>query len=208
MQKHYKAIFFDLGWTLVDLPHVMGVKLRIQESFGGEIFKEIDALFAAWQNEQWSVDEFIARVEAVTSVNATQHALLAAWGTNADLVPYPETISVLKELRARGYKIAVVSNSPPLPSDTLRHLGFNPYIDAWIFSSDVGASKPDPAVFQAALSRVDVQSDEALMVGDSFANDVDGAKAAGIDAVQIVRPGTVSDYGDQIASLNELLHRL
>lgn len=208
MHTHYKAIFFDLGFTLVDLPHASGIRLRIQESFGQEVFEKIRTLFLAWHTETWTIDEFIARIATITPVDETQRSLLAAWGTNVDLIPYPETISVLKELKARDYKIAVVSNAPPIHPETLQNLGLHAYVDAWIFSCDVGANKPDPIVFQAALARVGVQPGEALMVGDSLEKDVEGAIAAGIDAIQIVRPGTVSDYTNQITNLNELLERL
>ncbi len=150
--KTYRAILFDLGWTLVDLPN----QPKIKEEF----------------------------------------------------VPYPETIDTLKTLKARGFLIGVISNAPPLSPATIAQMRIADYIDAWTFSYELGIEKPDPRIFHAALAKLGVTADEALMVGDSLDNDVLGARAAGIDAIQIVREGTVSDEREQIGGLDELLQRL
>lgn len=67
--------------------------------------------------------------------------------------------------------------------DKLDVCGLTPYIDALIASEDVGVSKPHRGIFDIALERVGVTSAEAVMVGDSWPNDIAGAVAAGIRAV-------------------------
>lgn len=205
--KKYRAVLFDLGWTLVDLPKAADVKLLIEETVGAEAFVRVREIFHAWHAASWTTDEFIARVGDVVLMTDTLRSLLSAWGTNAELVPYPQTIDVLKTLKERGFKIGIISNAPPLNPESLRRLYFTDYIDAWTFSHELGIEKPDPRIFAAALTKLSVTADEALMVGDSLEKDILGARAAGIDAIQLVRPGTVSDEPDQIASLDELLGR-
>jgi putative hydrolase of the HAD superfamily len=56
-------------------------------------------------------------------------------------------------------------------------------VDVLIASEEAGVSKPDPRIFEIALERLEATADRAVMVGDSWANDILGARAAGIRAV-------------------------
>ena len=67
--------------------------------------------------------------------------------------------------------------------DKLEYCGLASSVDVLIASEDVGVSKPDPGIFEIALSRIGVAASDAVMVGDSWANDVAGAVNAGIRAV-------------------------
>jgi HAD superfamily hydrolase (TIGR01549 family) len=81
-------------------------------------------------------------------------------------------------------RIGVVSNNLlEEQRDKLRLCGFEPFVDALIVSEEAGMSKPDPAIFAIALDRLGCRPDEAVMVGDSWAADIEGARAAGIRAV-------------------------
>jgi putative hydrolase of the HAD superfamily len=59
----------------------------------------------------------------------------------------------------------------------------DPYVDVLVVSEEAGISKPDPGIFQIALDRLEVRAGETVMVGDSWANDIAGARRAGIRAV-------------------------
>jgi putative hydrolase of the HAD superfamily len=65
----------------------------------------------------------------------------------------------------------------------MQHCGLAPYIDALVVSEEAGISKPDPAIFEIALTRLAAAPHEAVMIGDSWAADVEGAHAAGIHAI-------------------------
>jgi HAD superfamily hydrolase (TIGR01549 family) len=81
-------------------------------------------------------------------------------------------------------RIGIVSNNILNEQQgKLRHCGFDPFIDALVVSEEAGVSKPDPAIFRIALDRLGARAHEAVMVGDSWAADVEGAHAAGIRAV-------------------------
>lgn len=91
--------------------------------------------------------------------------------------------ALLEAVRARA-RVGVVSNNLlQEQQEKLEHCGLAPYVDALIVSGIVGVSKPDPAIFQAALDALGVQPHEAVMLGDAWTADIVGARAAGIAAV-------------------------
>jgi HAD superfamily hydrolase (TIGR01549 family) len=104
----------------------------------------------------------------------------------ASLQLYPEVIGVLTTLRASGVRIGIVSNlAAPYAEPLLRLLPF--VADACAWSFDVGHLKPDPRIFSWICERLDVAPDEALMVGDTFADDYEGALASGLNALHLER---------------------
>jgi YjjG family noncanonical pyrimidine nucleotidase len=90
---------------------------------------------------------------------------------------------LLAALRARA-RIAVVSNNLlDEQQQKMAQCGLTPLIDALIVSEDVGFAKPDRRIFAVALDRLELQPEEAVMIGDSWPNDIVGATQAGIAAV-------------------------
>ncbi len=89
----------------------------------------------------------------------------------------PGTHEAVARLRAHGLALAVVSNWEETLPERLDGLGFD--VDAIVSSAEAGRAKPDPAVFELALSRLGVRAERALHVGDSPA-DEEGARAAGM----------------------------
>jgi HAD superfamily hydrolase (TIGR01509 family) len=92
--------------------------------------------------------------------------------------PYPDTAAVLKGLHERGIKTAVVSNIAFDVRPAFESIGAAEYVDEFVLSFEVGAIKPDAAIFETALSRLGVPAERALMVGDSDEAD-GGARAIG-----------------------------
>ena len=85
----------------------------------------------------------------------------------AEWAVYPDTVHVLKSLRQKGIRTAVVSNI----AWDIRAVLAAAEVDEYVLSFEVGAAKPDPRIFTSALARLDVRADEALMIGDSEEND-------------------------------------
>ncbi len=94
----------------------------------------------------------------------------------ASWTPYPDTATALNGLRGKGIKTAVVSNIAFDLRPALAAAGTG--ADEYVLSFEVGAVKPDPAIFQTALQRLGVSAEETLMVGDSEEAD-GGARAVG-----------------------------
>jgi putative hydrolase of the HAD superfamily len=131
-----------------------------------------------------------------------EEALLAAIRFRA----YPEVPAVLERLRAGGARLAVVSNWDVSLHDVLERTALRPLLDAVVISAELGAAKPDPAIFRAALERLGAHAAEAIHVGDSVEHDVAGARAAGLEAVLVARNGAQAPAGVRVvASLDGLL---
>jgi putative hydrolase of the HAD superfamily len=120
--------------------------------------------------------------------------------------PYPEVPDALARLREGGARLAVVSNWDVSLHDVLERTGLRPLVDAVAISAELGVAKPDPAIFRAALERLDAPADGALHVGDSLEHDIAGARAAAIDAVLVTRNGAQAPEGVRsVRSLAELV---
>jgi HAD superfamily hydrolase (TIGR01493 family) len=96
----------------------------------------------------------------------------------ANWTPYPDTAAVLKGLHRKGIRIAVVSNIAFDVRPAFATLGVLDDVDEYVLSFEVGAVKPNPEIFQTALTRLGVEAQDALMVGDSEEAD-GGARALG-----------------------------
>jgi putative hydrolase of the HAD superfamily len=116
---------------------------------------------------------------------------------------YPDAAPALAELRALGLRLVCVSNWDYSLPEVLARVGLGAELDGVVTSAGVGARKPDPRVFEAALELAGCRADEALHVGDTLAEDVEGARAAGIRALLIDRDG-----GGDIESLGAIRHHL
>jgi putative hydrolase of the HAD superfamily len=112
---------------------------------------------------------------------------------------FPDAAPALRTLRDRGLKLVCVSNWDCSLPDVLAACGLGSALDGVVTSAAAGASKPDPAIFVKALRLVGCEPAEALHVGDTPAEDIDGAHAAGIPVLLIDRSG-----GGDITSLSEL----
>lgn len=92
--------------------------------------------------------------------------------------PYPDTAEVLAGLHRRGIRTAVVSNIAFDVRPAFASIGAAGFVDEFVLSYEVGAVKPDAAIFETALARVGVAAADAVMVGDSDEAD-GGARAVG-----------------------------
>jgi putative hydrolase of the HAD superfamily len=100
---------------------------------------------------------------------------------------FPETASTLTRLKARGFELGIISNFDTRLFPVLRGLGIADAFDTVTISSLAHAAKPAPQIFHAALEKHAVDPVEALHVGDSLQDDVEGAKNAGLHAVLLDR---------------------
>ena len=96
----------------------------------------------------------------------------------ASWTAYPDTARVFKSLKAQGLRTAVVSNIAFDVRPAFTAIGAAEHVDEFVLSFEVGAVKPDPAIFTTALQRLGVPAQEALMVGDSEEAD-GGAREVG-----------------------------
>jgi putative hydrolase of the HAD superfamily len=117
--------------------------------------------------------------------DALTAALLAALRFRA----YPDAVPALRALRALGLRLVVVSNWDVSLHDRLEETGLAPLLDGAVASAELGHAKPDRAAFAHALDLAGAPPEAALHAGDSPREDVEGALAAGLRAVLVVRDG-------------------
>jgi putative hydrolase of the HAD superfamily len=120
-------------------------------------------------------------------VDACAREIYAEWAACQHFELYDDVPRVLAALAARGVRIGLISNSHRCLVSFQSHFELQGLITSAVSSSEHGFMKPHPSIFAAALQLVDVQPHEAMMVGDSVKQDVDGALAAGMRAVLVHR---------------------
>lgn len=106
---------------------------------------------------------------------------------------YPETGHVLSQLKAQGLELGIISNFDSRLFPVLRGLGIERYFDTVTISSLSQAAKPAPKIFHLALEKHAVDPEEAIHVGDSLRDDVEGATKAGLTSVLLDREKRVVD---------------
>ena len=95
----------------------------------------------------------------------------------------PGRLEALERIRSLGYRMAVVSNSDGSMKRNVSQVGCAHLFDGLIDSWTVGFEKPDPRIFEAALEMMGARPERTVHVGDLYAADVVGARAAGVHAV-------------------------
>ncbi len=120
----------------------------------------------------------------------------------------PGASALLRALRSQGLWIGIVSNHVAREQERkLRSLRLRDLVDALIVSGEVGVNKPDPRIFRVALSHAGVPPGSAVMVGDSWEDDVLGARAAGIRAVWFHRGGGPARRAEGVSELRSFRPR-
>jgi HAD superfamily hydrolase (TIGR01549 family) len=121
--------------------------------------------------------------EAIASECATE--IEEGWGVSENFELFEDALPVLEELRRAQLKIGLVSNGIRDLTEFVAHHRLD--VDAIVDSRSHGRVKPHPTIFKAALERLGASPAEAVMVGDSLEEDVEGARALGMRAILIDR---------------------
>ena len=129
-----------------------------------------------------------------------------AWERHENFELYDDVADTLGVLRSAGLRIGLISNSARDVREFARHHGLD--VDAGISSFHHGRSKPHASIFRAVLDLIEVEPAEAVMVGDTIADDVEGALALGMRAILLDREGVHPEFEPRVESLNDLLARL
>ena len=99
---------------------------------------------------------------------------------------FPYVVEILKGLKERGAGVYLVSNAQAcFTKDELDELCITPLFDGILISSDAGVKKPDPAIFDIAFEKFNLNKNECFYVGNDLHDDVLGAKGAGLKTVYI-----------------------
>jgi HAD superfamily hydrolase (TIGR01549 family) len=125
--------------------------------------------------------------------------LVREWERHENFFLYEDALPALEALRSYGLLIGLVSNGQRDLEEFVRHHSLD--VDVCVGSLRHGHVKPHRSIFEAALRAVGAAPDEAAMVGDSFADDIAGARALGMRAILLDRDGLHEGEPDRIDTL-------
>jgi HAD superfamily hydrolase (TIGR01549 family) len=135
--------------------------------------------------------------ETIASECATE--IEEGWGVSENFELFEDVLPVLEELRRADLRIALVSNGIRDLTEFVAHHRLD--VDAIVDSRSHGRVKPHPTIFQAALASLAVAPGDAVMVGDSLEEDIDGARALGMRAILIDREERHPDVDERLTDL-------
>ena len=120
---------------------------------------------------------------------------------------YPEVIETLETLVQRGIPLGIISNFDSRLTRICEDLHIAHFFTSITISSQQGSAKPDAAIFRHALASHRIEPHEAIHVGDTIRDDIEGATQAGLHAVHLDRENHVpaSDHHSVIPTLREFL---
>jgi putative hydrolase of the HAD superfamily len=206
-----KAIFFDAVGTLFHLTTSVGDHYAV---VADEIGLKLDpaaldrAFFAAWKkmppraaidgprendDKDWwreLVDLLLNNVAPSLNELDRDNFFEIAYEHFAEAgvwEAYPEVMEVLEKLEPR-FELAVVSNFDGRLRMILEHLGISKFFKHVFVSSEIGADKPDPEIFQRALRFSGFDADQVLHAGDDPERDWKAATVAGLSIFELDRP--------------------
>jgi haloacid dehalogenase superfamily, subfamily IA, variant 3 with third motif having DD or ED/haloacid dehalogenase superfamily, subfamily IA, variant 1 with third motif having Dx(3-4)D or Dx(3-4)E len=206
-----KAVFLDALGTLVELePPWVGLRAALGDGIPeAQLVSGVRAEMAYYKahshegRDPESLADLRRRSAELLSRELGTEVSVETLVESIRFAPYPDAVPALTQLRSRGLKLVCVSNWDCSLGEVLERCGLAAHLDGAVSSAEAGARKPDPAIFEAALALAGCSADEAVHVGDTREEDVEGAEAAGIRALLLDREGV----GD-IAGLEEVAQQL
>lgn len=212
LRQPVKGIFFDLGWTLVYPPSGdWEFTQPAQKLFNWEVYqslpKERTAAVRKEANDYLEAHHHISTLEEeydrmlqyftivaqkLPELGATRQdieatALEKVYQSQHTYNLMEDAIPTLEALKGRC-KLGIISDTWPSIVPVLERFGILPYFDAITYSFQLGCFKPNPRMFQDALSKMGLSAQECVFI-DDVARNLEGAAKVGIQPVQIrVKP--------------------
>jgi HAD superfamily hydrolase (TIGR01662 family) len=201
-----RAVFFDVDFTLIyPGPTFQGVGYR---DFCAQHGVDVDphafdhavlgaASLLAPTGDAYDPEVFIQYTRRIIEgmggagpgVDRAARDIYDEWAACHHFEMYEDVPEVLRDLHRSGVKIGLISNTQRSLSAFEAHFALEGLFAVAVSSFDHGYMKPHPSIFKTALERVSARPHEAVMVGDSLAHDIEGARRLGMRAVLVSRSG-------------------
>jgi putative hydrolase of the HAD superfamily len=212
-----KAVLFDVDFTLFRPGPELGPEgyRRVGERHGLTLDPEryeparLDAIEALSGDRELVHDEevWIAFTERIVlgmggdpvGSRGCATDMVREWERHENFSLYEDSLPVLAELRRHRLKIGLVSNGQRDLEEFAAHHALD--VDAMVGSKSHGRTKPHPSIFVAALSELAAPPAESVMVGDSYEDDIEGARALGMRAILLDRDGLHPEEPERIDTL-------
>lgn len=214
----FRAVVFDLWMTLVTPPRHAFDEFR--RTWSEALDVPTERLDAVWldaegyrRRETGPIRDAIVDVGERLAIDVEVEAILALRleFMRDVLVPDAGVVETLTELRRRGMRTALVSNSTEDVALVWAETPFAGLFDTAVFSATAGFMKPDREIYELALRELPASASETLFVGDGANDELEGARVVGMTPV-LVQPGVAPQWdglegwqGRRIASIPEVL---
>ena len=190
----YKAVIFDLFETLIT---EWGHKKYTKNEMCSDLGIEREQFDIYWDEKE--TDQYLGRISFEDSILyvcekcqksidplTLSNIIDQRVKTKSVCVEYvnPDVFRLLKSIKEMGLKTAIVSNCSSEEVNLLRESEIYKYFDEVILSYEVHMKKPDACIYEEAAKRLGVTSRECIFVGDGGSNELVGAKAVGMKAIQ------------------------
>jgi putative hydrolase of the HAD superfamily len=177
-----------MRWVVFDFGQVLGLRTEKVP----ELAERVGLPLAEFESRYWAnraeydlVGDDLGYWRAVAGDGVD--AAFAAELTEADeagwLAVDPAALALVAELHVRGVPLAILSNAPGSFGRAVQAQPWAKYFRALLFSADLGLTKPDRAIYETLLDRIDADAADCFFTDDRQAN-VDGAIAAGLRAAR------------------------
>ena len=198
----------------------MASSATLPERFAGELIRPHDARYdearqAAFttlkrhpeldhDEEIWVLftERIIVGMGGTGDTYAAAVEMEGAWAHAHHFELYDDALPALGSLRASGLKLGLLSNTARDLDEFVVHHGLT--VDALLTSRAHGKTKPHETIFRRMLELLGVEAGEAVMVGDTLEDDIEGARAVGMRAILVDREGRYTDDPERLEDLRSL----
>jgi len=229
-----RAVFFDVDFTLIYPGPVFqgegyrhfcakhGIGNCDPRTFQAAV-ASASALLDESEDHAYDAQFFIRYIRHIiermggagTAIDTCAAEIYREWAACHHFSLYEDVLPALRTLRARGFLLGLISNTHRSLESFQSHFELDELVSAAVSSSEHGYNKPHPSIFRTALRLLAVAPEEAVMVGDSYRHDIEGARTIGMRGVLLRRSargplgvdelGEVGSHGvPVISTLSEL----
>jgi putative hydrolase of the HAD superfamily len=157
-------------------------------AFAGAAPQDLSRLeYEWWRTVAQNSFECVGALAQLSDFDAFFRPLFIYFETEAPWIVYPETLKALEMLKSLEIELAIISNFDSRLYPVLEALGLAGWFGSVTLSTQVGAAKPEAEIFEVALAKHQYLPTQAWHVGDSWAEDYEGAIAAGFQGVWLNR---------------------
>jgi putative hydrolase of the HAD superfamily len=178
------------------------------------LFKE--GILGIFPTPEAKIEHICCELGVSPAASAVQAAALIRYRYEAaTMLPRPEATRVLRSLKARGLKLGLITDCSAEAPAEWPNTPLAVCFDVTVFSCLVGLKKPDPRIYNLALTQLGLPAQDCIYIGDGSSQELSGATAVGLTAVLLKVEGEhhadvfridLEDWpGQSIASLTEVL---
>jgi HAD superfamily hydrolase (TIGR01549 family) len=231
MKSNIRAVLFDIDDTLFDRSRAQGIILELIVKKFPQAFRsmEINRILEAFmESDRITVEAFTAGAPSEGLRDVRSRHFLRLLGITEDYAdaitemyvreypsvsaPVDGAVPLVKKL-SRRFKVGAVSNGlPDVQYRKLDTLGLRDLFACIVLSEEIGIRKPDPGIFHRAAALLHVQPSQCLYVGDSYSNDIVGAKTSGMTTCWLCRDASYPEnavvHTDYVVGNLEELNRI